>query len=338
MKFGLRTPSLKKRISAKTSVKRYVRHSMGLKMPKGTGIFTNPKKAVYNKVYNKTTFGIGDVTRTNSNKRPSSSSEDSQTYLPVSNNDPYRFSPQSFIGLIKSSDKFGQDGWAKTIIIFGIILLFGNPILGIVLLAVGSYWMYKIKDKNWYKVKSLVRKAKKSLRAERFEEALTPLREANILEPDNISIQYMLGVVQHVIGKYEDSISQLTSYVNSAPHDLDAKLVLAYSYYKNDQFKEAVPLLQQFPQEHPNYLLVILLLGDSFIQIKEFDMAVEVLKRGPTRKTKLDPYLLQLHYLLGVAYKGKGAKSSALKEFNRVYAFDVSYKDVEKNLKELELN
>lgn len=57
MKLGFRRPSLKKRIAAKTSVKRYIRHSLGFKAPKGWGWLTNPKKAAYNKVYNKTTRG-----------------------------------------------------------------------------------------------------------------------------------------------------------------------------------------------------------------------------------------------------------------------------------------
>jgi hypothetical protein len=57
MKFGYRTPSLKKRISARTSPSRYLRHSLGIKAPRGYGWITNPKKAVYNKVYNKTSKG-----------------------------------------------------------------------------------------------------------------------------------------------------------------------------------------------------------------------------------------------------------------------------------------
>lgn len=61
MKFGFRKPSLKKRISARTSWKRYVRHSMGVKAPRGFGIVTNPKKAIYNKIYRKTTFGVEDL-------------------------------------------------------------------------------------------------------------------------------------------------------------------------------------------------------------------------------------------------------------------------------------
>jgi hypothetical protein len=57
MKFGLRIPSLKKRIAARTSVKRFVRHNLGLKAPRGWGWLTNPKRALYNRIYNRTTKG-----------------------------------------------------------------------------------------------------------------------------------------------------------------------------------------------------------------------------------------------------------------------------------------
>ena len=57
VRFGFRVPSLKKRLSARTSVKRYVRNSLGLKAPRGWGWLTNPKKAAYNRVYNRTTQG-----------------------------------------------------------------------------------------------------------------------------------------------------------------------------------------------------------------------------------------------------------------------------------------
>ena len=64
MKFGMRTPSLKRSISAKTtgqlkrSVKRAIIPGYG---KKGMGWIKNPKKALYNKVYHKTTFRIFDL-------------------------------------------------------------------------------------------------------------------------------------------------------------------------------------------------------------------------------------------------------------------------------------
>ena len=59
MKFGFRRPSLSKRIAARTSLKRYIRHSLGLKAPRGWGWVTNPRRAAYNRIYNRTTIGCG---------------------------------------------------------------------------------------------------------------------------------------------------------------------------------------------------------------------------------------------------------------------------------------
>ena len=63
MKFGMRKPSLKKSFKAKTtgnlkrSIKKAVNPMYG---KKGMGIL-NPKKKLYNKVYNKTTFSLFDL-------------------------------------------------------------------------------------------------------------------------------------------------------------------------------------------------------------------------------------------------------------------------------------
>lgn len=57
LRIGLRIPSLTKRIGARTSWRRYVRHSVGLKAPRGWGWLTNPRRAAYNRVYNRTTRG-----------------------------------------------------------------------------------------------------------------------------------------------------------------------------------------------------------------------------------------------------------------------------------------
>jgi hypothetical protein len=58
MKFGIRTPSLRKRIAARTSWKRVARHSLGLKAPRGMGWLTDPKRATYNRIYSRTTVDV----------------------------------------------------------------------------------------------------------------------------------------------------------------------------------------------------------------------------------------------------------------------------------------
>lgn len=64
MKFGLRKPSLKRSISARTTgrLKRSIKKAL---IPgygkKGMGIIKDPKKALYNKIYSKLTFSIFDL-------------------------------------------------------------------------------------------------------------------------------------------------------------------------------------------------------------------------------------------------------------------------------------
>lgn len=64
MKFGLRKPSLKRSVKARTTgrVKRKLKRSVNpFYGKKGMGWVRNPKRAAYNKVYRKTTFGLGDL-------------------------------------------------------------------------------------------------------------------------------------------------------------------------------------------------------------------------------------------------------------------------------------
>ena len=57
MKIGFRKPSLKGRIAARTSFKRMWKSKA--RLPRGAGALRNPRKAAYNRVYKRTTRGVG---------------------------------------------------------------------------------------------------------------------------------------------------------------------------------------------------------------------------------------------------------------------------------------
>ena len=72
MKFGVRKPNLKKSFKARTTgkAKRMLKKAINpLYGKKGMGIIKNPQKAIYNKIYNKTTFGAKDIIKTSNNKK-----------------------------------------------------------------------------------------------------------------------------------------------------------------------------------------------------------------------------------------------------------------------------
>ena len=84
MKIGLRKPSPKKSFKAMTTgkikrkIKKTIIQGYG---KKGTGLFKNPKKAIYNKVYHKTTFGIKDLVKTK--RKKTSKNKDSNLIVDI---------------------------------------------------------------------------------------------------------------------------------------------------------------------------------------------------------------------------------------------------------------
>ncbi len=73
MKIGVRKPSLSKSLKARTTSK-WKRQMKKAVIPtygqKGTGIIKNPKRALYNKVYNKTTVdAFGSMKKSQSKKQ-----------------------------------------------------------------------------------------------------------------------------------------------------------------------------------------------------------------------------------------------------------------------------
>ena len=64
MKYGIRTPNINKRISARTT--RKITRTMNkavnpLYGKKGMGFINDPSRTVYNKVYNKTTTSVDNI-------------------------------------------------------------------------------------------------------------------------------------------------------------------------------------------------------------------------------------------------------------------------------------
>ena len=72
MKFGIRKPSIKKSLKARTTsklkkkMKRAVNPFYG---KKGMGFINNPKKAIYNKIYNKTTVDSRNIFNINKKEK-----------------------------------------------------------------------------------------------------------------------------------------------------------------------------------------------------------------------------------------------------------------------------
>ncbi len=121
MKIGMRTPSLKKSLKARTTSK-WKRQIKKAVIPgygqKGIGWIKNPKKAMYNKVYRKTTFGLSDIIKSSKKKNSA------------------KFKKNA---VRQSKDYTAKDYKQADIVmvLLGLLLMFMIPFLGIFLLVLG---------------------------------------------------------------------------------------------------------------------------------------------------------------------------------------------------------
>ena len=121
MKIGMRTPSLKRSLKARTTskgkrqIKKAVIPGYG---QKGIGWIKKPKKAMYNKVYRKTTFGLSDIVK--SSKEKSSAKVKKKA---IRQSKDYTTKDYKQAGIV--------------MIILGLLLMFVIPVLGIFFLILG---------------------------------------------------------------------------------------------------------------------------------------------------------------------------------------------------------
>lgn len=89
MKIGYRKPSVKKSIKARTTgkVKRKMKKAVNpFYGKKGMGYVKNPKKAIKNKIYHKTTFGTADVIKATTKSPNKKSTSEVKPYIMNSKN------------------------------------------------------------------------------------------------------------------------------------------------------------------------------------------------------------------------------------------------------------
>lgn len=117
----MRTPSLKRSLKARTTSK-WKRQIKKAVIPgygqKGIGWIKKPKKAMYNKVYRKTTFGLSDIVK--SSKEKSSAKVKKKA---IRQSKDYTTKDYKQAGIV--------------MIILGLLLMFVIPVLGIFFLILG---------------------------------------------------------------------------------------------------------------------------------------------------------------------------------------------------------
>lgn len=105
-----------------------------------------------------------------------------------------------------------------------------------------------------------------------------------------------------------------------------------------DRWVEVIECLQndyseEEKQEHPVYYST---LGSAFLAINKPEIALETMLQGPVRKRNMNTEMCAYRYQLGLCYEAVNDKANALKQYHKIYSYDVNWEDVKERIEKLE--
>jgi len=186
-----------------------------------------------------------------------------------------------------------------------------------------------------FQVARRFKKANRDWNTGRYTEAARHLEEVRRKRPGLKGLDYLLGFVWQQAGDLGKAATCYEKHLQQQAEDHRARFNLAVCY-ADDHPGDALALLQSLPLEHKQELPVIILMGRLFLQLNRSELAVEVLEKGPVAARKMDEAILAFRYYLGLAYKRTGQNRKALTQLRKVYAEDMRYMNVARELRELE--
>jgi len=146
----------------------------------------------------------------------------------------------------------------------------------------------------------------------RYSEALSLLREALEIDPDNVEAMYYVGLVHLATRNYGAAIEALEKARAKSPNELVITFQLGVAYFSLEQYDKAEPLLTEVFNAQPQKENVGYYVGFMRYRRKDYQGAVEAFKAGSSP----DPNIRQLtKFYTGLALGIMGLPEQAAGEF-----------------------
>ncbi|XCY70967.1 hypothetical protein ABG808_05965 [Streptococcus iniae] len=217
MKVGMRTPSLKKSFKARTTgkVKKQMKKSVNpLYGKKGMGLVDNPKKLVYNKVYNKTTVDGLKPLKVSSSKKTNKANDNFGQVLPL-------FEPKVTEDIIVHKKKFWtivSYFFAGLFVVEALQSLFNKNFVGFIIGLGFALLIYKLRQNvPEQKQKTITRfKTEEELSSEKLNLMNDKISFDHSLEMYNQGVNLMQSTLNPdtFVANYKLAVDSLTKVVD----------------------------------------------------------------------------------------------------------------------------
>ena len=213
------------------------------------------------------------------------------------------------------------------------ILICNKPEIGFISLILQIIWhfiFYKKSEK--YLASKLFKNSVKFIKEKNFGQARDLCMQILLKFPNIREVKEMITETYIAENNYDDALTNMQKYVSS----VEDKLELLELAYIAEKYQFIIDNCQDLPSEIRSEVYIITMLGSCYYSLGKSEIALEVLLQGPTRKRKMDLDIAEFRYMLGVVYESLNQKKNAIKQYNKIMAFDSFYRDVAERLDNLE--
>lgn len=151
-----------------------------------------------------------------------------------------------------------------------------------------------------------------------LDTAMTELKEALNIKPDDAKAHTYLGLVYRKKGDLDSAVSELKLAIRGDPNNSEAHFSLALTYSEQHNIEGYLSEAREVLRLNPNLSVGHVLLGDAYSGKGDPESAIRELNEA----LKLDPSNPFLHYIMGMCYFQKGDFAAAigeLKESSRLF-------------------
>ena len=191
--------------------------------------------------------------------------------------------------------------------------LYGSYLKGLLYAERGEYLeslkeLEKAKAKDSKSIHLRLKIASVLIRLNRFKEAETVLKEAKVIDPDNMDIPLALIFVYSFEEKNEELEREYEEFLNKAhkkkPKDIGVSEYLAQFYFYKKRPQEAIEIYERILEANPDYVEALFWLGFLYEECGQREKALEAWERGKVLDSTFAPIL----NCLGYTYAEEGVK------------------------------
>jgi tetratricopeptide (TPR) repeat protein len=149
---------------------------------------------------------------------------------------------------------------------------------------------------------------------------------ADVREPESEQVDF-----SDMLERFKQGIAE-----NVSDEDHEAHYDLGVAYKEMGLLDEAIAEFQKALRGEEHRIRTFEALGQCFIEKGQYQIAVTILSRAPMEPGATDEQLVGVLYLMGYASEALQKWNDALAYYERVFAVDITFRDVNDRLAALE--